>query len=513
MNMESTAFIGLRFSKMQKSSCFAISFCLLAACVPFCLAQRQPAPDEVGRISDALQSRNFTQALALSHDALARRPSDYRIWTLRGMAIGGTGDLPLALSAYQHALKLDPTYLPALEGAAQAEFQMGHDTAGALLLKVLARRPGDPVSHAMLGVLEYRRGNCSDAVTHFQNATGIIASQPEALAAYGSCLVTLKRDEDAAVIFAEALALDPAKSQARYNLALAQWNASHADDALATLRPALEGTPIDGDALTLAAEIFESKGDTARAIELLRNAILANPKDVDAYLQFAALSFDHASPQVGIDIVNSGLTQLPNEPRFYLVRGILLTQLGEFTRAAEDFDSASRIDPQLQFLGVAEGLVKSQQHKSVEALSEFRAAVRAHPNDAYAQYLLAESLQEQGKPEGSPEYKEEVDAATLAVKLDPRLVAAHDLLSSFYLEDGHTDLAIKESRDALALDANDQQAVYHLIVALRKSDQKDQIPALLKRLIELRSKTDDDQKAKKRYRLYETPSSTNPTAP
>jgi len=511
--MELTAFIRLRSPKMDKNSCFALSLCLLSACVPFCLAQGQPAPDEVGRISDALRSRNFEQALTLSQAALGKRPEDYKIWTLRGMAISGTGDLPLALSAYQHALKLDPTYLPALEGSAQAEFQMGHDAARPLLLKVLAQRPGDPVSHAMLGVLEYRNGNCSDAVTHFQNATGVIVSQPEALAQYGSCLVTLKRDEEATGVFAEALALDPTKGQARYNLALAQWNANHADDALATLQPVIEATPIDGHALTLAAEIHESKGDTARAIELLRNAILANPKDVDAYLKFAALSYDHASPKVGIDIVNSGLSQLPNEPRFYLVRGILLTQLGEFTRAAEDFESASRIDPQLQFLGVAEGLVKSQQHKSVEALSEFRAAVRARPNDAYAQYLLAESLQEQGKPERSPEYTEEVEAATRAVKLDPRLVAAHDLLSSLYLDDGHIDQAIKQSRDALALDANDQQAVYHLIVALRKSDQKDQIPALLKRLIELRSKTDDDQKAKKRYRLYETPSSTNPTAP
>jgi len=108
---------------------------------------------------------------------------------------------------------------------------------------------------------------------------------------------------------------------------------------------------------------------------------------------------------------------------------------------------------------------------------------------------------------------QKVEAATRAVKLDPRLVAAHDLLSSLYIENGHFDLAIEHSQDALALDANDQQAVYHLIVALRKTDQKDRVSALLKRLIELRSKSDDDQKAKERYRLYETPSSTNRTAP
>ena len=469
--------------------------------------------DEVGRISDLLRRYDFTRALALSEAALERRPGDYRIWTLRGMATAGTGNLPQALSAYQHALKLAPTYLPALEGAAQSEFQMGHDAARPLLLRVLAQRPEDPTSHAMLGALDYRAKNCSDAVTHFQKAAGTVAAQPEALTEFGSCLTILKQDEEAVTVFKQAFALDSTKREARYNLALAQWNAHNTEDALATLQPLIEATPLDADASTLAAEVFESKGDTACAIELLRQAILENPKYVNAYLQFATLSYEHASPQVGIDILNAGLTQLPNEPKLYLVRGILLTQFGEFTRAAEDFEAANRIDPQLSFLGVAEGLVESQQHKSTEALDKFRAAVKAHPNEAYAQYLLAEALQELGKPEGSPEYKEEVDAATCAVKLDPGMVAAHDLLSAVYLENGHTEMAIEQSHAALALDANDQQAVYHLIVALRKTGQKDQIPALLKQLVAFRANDKTGQRSNNRYRLYEMPNSTGKVTP
>jgi tetratricopeptide (TPR) repeat protein len=494
-----------------KSSCCAISVFLLAICVQLSLAQMPPAQAEVGRISDALRSRNFEQALTLSQAALVRHPGDVRIWTLRGMATAGTGNLPKALSAYQHALNLVPTYLPALEGAAESEFQMGHDAARPFLLKELAQHPEDPTSHSMLGVLDYRKGNCADAIIHFEKAAEVIATQPMALTQYGACLAILKRDEDATAVFAEALALDPTKREARYNLALAQWNAHNAEEALATLQPLVEGTPVDGEASMLAAEILESKGDTTRAVEILRNLIIANPKNIGAYLQFAILSYDHTSPQVGIDILNAGLTQLPKEPRLYLVRGILLTQIGEFTRAGEDFDKAGRIDPRLSFLGVAEGLVKSQQHMSEEALAEFRAAAKAHPNDAFAHYLLAEALQEQGNRQGSPGYAEELKAATNAVRLDPQLVAAHDLLSSIYLENGHTDLAIKQSRDALAVDATDQQAVYHLILALRKTDQKDQIPALLKHLVELRAKSNAEH-PNKRYRLYEPQAPTATTS-
>jgi tetratricopeptide (TPR) repeat protein len=470
----------------------------------YCRAQGLAPQEEVVKITEALRARNFTQALTLSEAALAKQPNDYRVWSLRGMATAGAGNLPQALSAYQHALKLKPGYLPALEGAAQSEFQMRHDAAIPLLMQILAQRPGDPTSSAMLAVTEYRGRNCADAVIHFHDAAPVISSQPEALTEYGFCLASLKRNEDAVSIFAQALALDPIRNEARYNLALAQFNAQHSEDALTTLQPLIETTPVDSAAGMLAADALESKGDTARAVELLRKAILASPKNADAYLQFATMSFDHASPQVGIDILNAGLTQLPDEPRLYLVRGILQTQMGEFTHAAEDFEKASHIDPQLSFLGVAQGLVKSQQHLSADALAKFRSAVKAHPNEAYAHYLLAEALQEEGQPAGSPVHREELEAAKRAVHLDPSMVAAHDLLSAVYFDNGQTDLAIEQSRASLALDPNDQQAIYHLIVALRKTDQKDQVSALLKRMVELRSNANGGQGAKKLYRLYET---------
>ncbi len=490
-----------------------LPFCFLLACVPLCLAQTDPVASDVGNISDALRARNFTLAINLSKAALARRPGDYRVWTLRGMATAGMGNLPKALSAYQRALKLAPTYLPALEGAAQSEFQMTHSAARQLLLKVLAQRPDDPTSHAMLGALDYRGKNCSGAVTHFQLAAEIIASQPEVLTEYGTCLTFLKHDQDAIPVFAQALAIDPSKRDARYNLALSEWNIHNADDALVALKPLIDATPNDADASTLAAEILESKGETARAIEILRNVILANPRNVEAYLQFATLSYNHASPQVGIDIIDAGLSQMPSEPKLYLVRGILLTQFGEFARASKDFDKANQLDPQLSFLKIAEGIVQSQQQKSAEALAKFRAAVKAHPNEAYAQYLLAEALLAETKPDGSQDYKEELDAATRAVQLDPRLVAAQDLLSTVYIESGQLDRAIEHSRAALALDPNDEQAVYHLILAFRKTGQKDHLPALVKQLVLLRAHSMAEQVANKRYRLYEEPVPNGQTVP
>lgn len=467
----------------------------------------QKTSTNIAPVIDALQRHDYVEAFKLSDSILQRTPGDYRVWTLEGMADAGSGNPQQALTAYQHALRLAPTYLPALEGAAQIEFQSGQPDARALLEKILAQRPEDETTHMLLGTLDFKSSHCTEAVEHFEKAGHVIQSREEALAEYGACLSDLKRADDAVLIFKRALDADPQQTEARYNLALAQWEANKPEDALETLKPLVEIAPVSSDALALSAEILESKQATVDAVALLRKALEIDPKNIAAYLYFATLCFDHRSPQVGIEILNSGLTQIPQEPRLYLVRGILLTQLGEFAKSAEDFETANRINPKLNFLDIAQGLVDAQEHNTSVALSKFRSAVKLHPNDAYAHYLLAEALDGEGSAVGTPKYEEEIRALKMAVKLDPKLLAARDLLSSIYLENGQTESSIEESRAVIQIDSRDQQAVYHLIVALRKIGQKEQLPQLLKRLMELRANSSDQQSRPKRYQLTLAPNS------
>jgi tetratricopeptide (TPR) repeat protein len=369
----------------------------------------------------------------------------------------------------------------------EIEYQQGSDRAKPLILRVLTLRPADPTSHAMLAALDYKAKSCAEAIPHFQQAGAQLEAQPELLTEYASCLAALDRYEEVITVLQRVLTLDPSRQSARYNLALAQWNSNNTQDALTTLQPLLETSPGDEDVLTLAADIYESNNDTPRAVELLRQAILANPKKAAAYLQFSTLSYNRASLQVGINMLNTGLTQLPNEPRLYLARAVLYSEKGDFAPAMDDFEAVNRLDPNLSFAGVAEGLARSEQHKSKEALTAFRAAAKAHPSDAFTQYLLAEALSEQETAPGIPEYAEEIAVATRAVTLDPKMLSALNLLSMLSLRDGHTQLAIDYCQKALSVDPNDQQALYHLLLALRKTDRKDEVPAVLKRLVAARN--------------------------
>jgi cytochrome c-type biogenesis protein CcmH/NrfG len=70
-----------------------------------------------------------------------------------GTGLFGKGDHKAALASYQSALKIAPDYLPALEGAAQLEYDADNASAIPLLQRVLRLRPDDLTSHAMLAVL------------------------------------------------------------------------------------------------------------------------------------------------------------------------------------------------------------------------------------------------------------------------------------------------------------------------------------------------------------------------
>jgi tetratricopeptide (TPR) repeat protein len=461
-------------------------------------------------IIQALQSGQFDEALRMSQIELKGHPGDKRLWVLRGMAFSGKGSSSEALVSFKHALSLDPRYLPALEGAAQAAFRKGSPEARAFLSTILAVHPDDPTSNAMLGFVEYRDKDCKDAVASFERGRIVLSSDGNALGAYGYCLATMERYDEATDVFSKALTLDPQSQQVRLDLALVQWKANRPQEALATLQPLMDATPALPNAELLAASIEETSNDTPHAVELLRKVILQDPKNVEAYLDFASLAFDHDSMQVGVDYLGAGLTQLPREPSLYLARGVLQAQLGHFPEAAEDFAKANELDPHLSFPKVAEGLVASQEHHSAEALSNFRVAAKAHPDDALAQYLLAEALSETSGAEGSADYREEVAAAERAARLDPHMVAAHDLLATAYLRNNQPQKSLEQCRAALAVDPKDQQAVYHLILALRKTDAKDEIPDLLKKLNQLRSAAPPGSQ-NKRFRLEEVPAQNSAT--
>ena len=492
---------------MRRLLWLVVASCGLFATVAL---QAQSGQDQVNAVTAALRSGKFNDALQLLQPLLRQFPSNSQLWTLQGLAYSGDGHKQEALASFQSALKSSPDYLPALEGAAQIEYEKGGPEATALLRHVLKIAPDDPTANAMLASLAYKSHDCPEAVSHFEKSGAALQSEPAALRQYGICLAKMKRYDPAIGVFQKLIEQPGDDKQDRFRLASLLMSDGKPGDAIASLQPALQDHP-DAVVLSLAAEAYEEQKDTPQAVKLLHQAIVENPQDVDLYVQFADLAFVHQSFQVGVDMMSAGLKLQPNSAALYLARGVLYVQLADYDHAEADVERAEELDPQLSVSDAARGMIAQQKDDLDKALAVVRARLRKKPDDALLLFVQADILVEKNPDVDSPEFNQAIASAQRAAKLQPGLVAARDTLAKLYLQAGKDQLAVEQSRESLRYDPNDQVALYHLIVGLRRTGQKAELPNVLQRLAELRRKATREEGEHNRYKLIEQTDASVPT--
>jgi tetratricopeptide (TPR) repeat protein len=270
----------------------------------------------------------------------------------------------------------------------------------------------------------------------------------------------------------------------------------------------------DSKTLELAASAYETSGNTRMAVNTLRQAIVTDPHNVDLYLDFADISIDHQSFQVGIDMVNVGLKAEPKAAALYVARGVLNVQLAKYDEAQDDFEKAEQLEPNQPLASVAKGLELAQTNDLDQALKTVQSKLAAKPNDPYLLYLQADILAQSGPDLGTQNFQAAIRSAKRAVAIQPSLTPAREILAKLYLQAGQNQLAIEQCREALKSDPKDQTALYRLIQALRKTGNKQELPDLLKQLAELRAESTKEEREHNRYKLVEAgPSSTTPSEP
>jgi tetratricopeptide (TPR) repeat protein len=487
---------------VKRASSMGVALIALSLTVVLPCALGQALPSSTADIGAALQARDFSKALELLRPALQQRPGDAQLWAMQGAAYEGNGNKKQALHSYHQALKLSPDYLPALKSASQIEYDNGNVAGIPLLKRLLRLHPEDLIGHGMLAVLEYQQGNCKDAIIHFEKAKSIFEGRTNALHAYATCLVKTERFAEAVRVQAHIVEEEPANEHERQLLAAVQLMAHKPTDALTTLQATQENRA-SPEKLELLATAYEDSGDTPKAVETLRRAILLDPHNINLYLDFANLSSAHDSFQVGIDVVSDGISQLPQAAPLYLARGVLYVQLAQYDKAEADFDSVQRLDPGQSLSSAARSLLAGQQNDLDRALSTVQEQLKTKPLSPLLLYLQADFLSQKGAEPGTPEFHLALRSARKAVSLQPTLSGARTVLAKLELQAGNYNDAVAQCREALQRDPKDQTALYRLIQGLRKTGQQAEIPDLLKRLASLRKQAAKEQSQRYQYKLVE----------
>lgn len=429
---------------------------------------------------------------------------------MQGIALSLKGDTAHAVASFDKAIHLSPTYIPALKAEVQILFQSNDQRAVPLLEKLIKSDPHDAIAHEMLATLERKNNDCAAANQHFELAGDAIHAHAESLEAYGYCLFETKQPDKAIPVFGQLVSLLPDRAYPKYDLAVVQVAVKQNDNAIKTLEPLLTEDQKDPDILSLASQAYEAVKNTPRAVALLRQAIVVSPTTPGYYAAFAILCLEHDSFQVGIDMMNVGLKNIPGDASLYLSRGLLYVELAQFDKAEADFLQVEKLSS-FQALGsYALDLVEVQKNNPEQALAAVRSQLKAHPDDPLLNYFLAQLLMNHSPDAQSELFAEATRAALKAEKFKPDYVPAHDLLASIYLHAERYPDAIEECRTALRYDPSDETATFHLLMALKHSGQTEELPALSKRLAQLHRESLQRENQRKSFRLIEAEGASSP---
>jgi tetratricopeptide (TPR) repeat protein len=488
-----------------------IGFAMFVMLGAFQIARGQQTHGDLPSIENLIRSHAYDQALDATRSALRTAPKDSRLWTLEGVILSIKGSNQDALNAFARALEISPNDAAALRGEVQVLYQTQDKRAILLLQKILKADPRDATALEMLATLEEKQGDCKTAIDHFLSSEAAIKSHPGSLEAYSHCLELTGQPQKAIPVIEQLVALLPEETYPKFDLAVLLNETKQDEAALKVIEPLLAANESDPELLSLASEAYEAVGNTPKAVSLLRQAIVLNPSNANYYNSFALLCLDHESFQVGIDMLDVGIERIKDDPSLYISRGLLYAQLADFDKAEANFNSAERLDSVQSLSAYAADITEFQRALSDKshpdkALLEIHSQLKAHPDSPLLHFLLAKLLLNDEADTDAKPSGEAVRSALLAVRLKPDLVAARDLLASIYTRSGQYNLAVEQCRAALQYSPTDQSAIYHLIVALRHSEktgQRDEIPALVRRLSELQEASRQQLTSRKRFQLVE----------
>jgi len=361
-------------------------------------------------IGNPAEKLDWSGAMTEFRLALQAKPEYPEARRMLAECLLNTGDASAAVAELLKLLQQQPTYTQARFSLACAlEADSRTDRAIEELRQVIAEKSDLAEAHAMLGKLFARTGKMDAALAALNQALRI---NPDLADAHLTLARILRENHD---------------PQSQIELAQGQYLARRAADAIQAVRLSNQGL----DAA--------SKGDTARAVELLRKSVETKP--------------DYALSRYNL--------------------GLVLADSGDFRAAADELRTSASLGPALAQPWYGLGRVLQELGDADGALGSLERAAELDPEDVRVQNL-ARQLRARGARAKPPSILADTPASHDARGMERNL--AEDWLA-----------AVGEFRKALEMRPDFADARYHLALALYQSKRRGEAELELRKVLLLRS--------------------------
>jgi len=476
------------------------------------------------------QKEDYASALRMFEVASRTQPNNAMLVNLIGITQTKLGQIADANASYRKAIELDPAlvaphknlgfnllnqaeYAPAIEELQTAISKDSSDAFAHYYLAVaflksdhekqaiaqlgssgqLFENDADTASEMATACL--RAGDKEDAVhliRAVEQRSGFTLAQEFALA------VELSKSglrQDAARLFEHMSELQPGSWVRKFDLAIAWFDAGDTDKALPILQALAKERPEDERIMSLLGAVYEAKGDVHAALEAYQQAVVADPKDTNVYLDYTRLLMDVDRYDDAANLIEKGLQNTQDTYALQVRLGAIEIMKGNLEHARQSFEWAIQQNPNLAvgYVGLAKTYMKTGDDALAEkVLADARTKL---PRDFALEYvygLICSQTRETDKA---------LDALKNAEQMSPNAVEPHYQLGKVYMDMGKLSEARKEWERTIALNPNHVQARVQLCKIYSKQGDMETARKLQTEVSELINRERDSALAAERARM------------
>jgi tetratricopeptide (TPR) repeat protein len=261
----------------------------------------------------------------------------------------------------------------------------------------LSRNPSNVDGYTLLGIIESRQQDYTDAQRAFEQALHLAPRSAKTHNNLGNTFISEHQPDKAEDEFRTALRLDPSSREANYNLGL----------------------------------LLLAKGSAAEAALHIERA---HPQSTEMLLTLARAYFEAKQPANAMRIAAEISAQGKDDAKAHFSLGVLLASQKQYKSAQVEFEKAAVLQPDNFEIVFNLGQTFLLNHDDRDAELQLAHALRIKPDSSQTMYLLAQVDRDESRP---------IDALDLLVqagKLEPEntdiiLLMAQITISQSYFED------------------------------------------------------------------------------
>jgi len=262
--------------------------------------------------------------------------------------------------------------------------------------------------------------------------------------------------------------------------------------AIERLEAAVTGASDSAEAHRILGTAYDIRGDIAKSVQHLRDAVRLNPRDERSWIALASTLENTGDRAEAVATLRAAIAMLPDS-------GALRWRLTSARRQGideSDLDLLSVADRLVLFAGKGElmGQMAAMAQANLDydrALHLLELRVALTPNNAAAHKALGRAYVDQGR--------EEIGYADLvmALLLDPRDAETLTALGQVHLAAGRTAQAIAALQRALALDTGSSEALHALGNALIREGRTAEGQRRLEESVRRQAQDVEDQRSRR----------------